>query len=147
MPKIFSLHSTRNLSDSDKLIELAEWNGIKDWYLNQLKMFYCRYDYQSGRFGSFKEIYVRYSRIQNFTSSTEFIQSILEICEGEGGGNLNLMYPPYYSEDVIKDLNVIFEMFGFTNELKEYINMIILYKNSIHQDFRQCQADCVSRES
>lgn len=135
MPKIFSLHSTRNLSDSDKLIELAEWNGIKDWYLNQLKMFYCRYDYQSGRFGSFKEIYERYSRIQNFTSSTEFIQSILEICEGEGGGNLNLMYPPYYSEDVIKDLNVIFEMFGFINELKEYINMIILYKNSIHQDF------------
>ena len=129
MPKIFSLHSTRNLSDSDKLIELAEWNGIKDWYLNQLKMFYCRYDYQSGRFGSFKEIYERYSRIQNFTSSAEFIQSILEICEGEG--KLNLMYPPYYSKESINDLKSIFEMFGFTNELKEYIYMIILYKNSL----------------
>ena len=130
MPKIFSLHTTRNLSDSDKLIELAEWSGIKDWYLHQLKMVYFRPDYQSYRFDSFKEIYERYNYIQKFTSATEFIQSILELCEG----NLNLLYPPYYSKEIIKDLKLIFEKFEFTNELKEYINMIILYKNSLHQD-------------
>ena len=54
MPKIFSIHNTRNLSDSDKLIELAEWNGIKDWYMHQLKMVYFRQDYPNGRFNSFK---------------------------------------------------------------------------------------------